>query len=232
MPQLAFAFLAGIVTIFSPCVIPILPIILSSALKKNKLYPVVMVLGLATVFSLLGVLFGAFGSVIGISRDSLNTVAIVILFVMGVVILFDRIGNRLSRIMNPLMTKCSVKFIKKDDSLIDGFFLGGVLGIVWAPCAGPILASILALATAAQNAVTGFVLLFTYSLGAGIPMLAIAYGGRRFAGKQKWLVTHSKLIKKIFGWILILTAAALYFGWFRVLEAALIPYLPEFVVNF
>lgn len=232
MTQLFFALLAGIITAVSPCVIPILPIILSSALKKSRFYPVMMILGMATMFSVLGVLFGAFGAAIPISRDSLNTFAIVILFLMGLFILSDSAGNRLSRIMNPLMTKCSVKFMKKDDSLLDGFFLGSVLGVVWAPCAGPILASILALAASSQSVLSGFLLLFVYSIGAGIPMLLIAYGGRRFVQGRQFLTTHSKQIKKAFAWILILTAVGLYFGWFRALEALLIPYLPDFFSAF
>lgn len=232
MAQLLFAFLAGLVTILSPCVIPILPIILSSALKRSRLYPVMMVLGLAITFSTLGVLFGAFGGAIGLSRDTLTTVAIVILLLMGLFIVADGAGGALSKVLGPVMTKCSTLFVKKDDSVFHGLFLGAVLGVVWAPCAGPILAGILALAASTQSISQGFLLLFVYSLGAGIPMLAIAYGGKRLVGGQRFLASHSTQIKKAFGWILILTAVAMYFGWFRKLEAALIPYLPDFISNF
>lgn len=230
--QILFAILAGLITISSPCIIPILPIILSSALKKNKLYPVIMVFGMSTTFSVLGILFGAFGGVIGISRDILTTVSIFILLIMGILMVVDGFGSRFAGLMNKLFAKFSTSYSGKEDSSFQAFFLGTILGVVWAPCVGPILASILAIATSTKSILSGFILLFAYSMGAGIPMIAIAYGGRRFLGGQKFLKNNSSIIKKVFGWILIATAIFLYFGLFKQIEAFLIPYYPDFISSF
>ena len=232
MTSLFFAALAGLVTITSPCVIPILPIILASALKKNPWFPVMMVLGLSTVFSFLGVLFGAFGSALPFSSSALNSAAIALMLLMGLSIVLDGVGNTLSQWLSPIMSRCARMHGGEDPSMIHGFFLGTLLGVVWAPCAGPILASILTLAASSKSLLKGFLLLFTYSVGAGIPMLIIAYGGHRFLRGRQFLTRHSAHIKKAFGWVLIATALLLYFGIFKKVEAAILPYSPDFISRF
>ncbi|PIR52522.1 cytochrome C biogenesis protein [Candidatus Peregrinibacteria bacterium CG10_big_fil_rev_8_21_14_0_10_49_10] len=230
-----FAFLAGLITVSSPCIIPILPIVLGSALKRNKFYPVFMVLGLAFTFSLLGVVFGSLGSFVGIGKRTLETVAIVLLFVMGLVIIIKPLNSLFSQWTGKLLATVPAVGVPSpgtSESPLQAFGVGSVLGIVWAPCAGPILAAILALAAAADNVMTSFLLLLTYAVGAGIPMLLIAYGGQRVLSGRRFVQQHSEAIKQAFGWILIVTAMFLYFGIFKRFEAFLIPYLPDYVTNF
>jgi cytochrome c-type biogenesis protein len=78
------------------------------------------------------------------------------------------------------------------------------------------------------NLVFGSVMLFSYSLGLGIPMLAIAYGGKRFSGKIQWTQRNSPTIKKLAGWVLILTGLAMLFGIDQYIQTILLPYFPEF----
>jgi len=227
----AFAFLAGIITVSSPCVIPILPIILGSALKKNRLYPLFMVLGLAFTFSLLGVVFGSLGSFAGIGKRTLETAAIILLGLMGLVIVIKPLSNLFSQWTSKLLA-LRAPSARQSESPLQAFLVGGTLGIVWAPCAGPVLASILALAAASQSVTTSFLLLLTYAIGAGIPMLIIAYGGQKALTGRRFVQQYAETIKMAFGWILLLTAFLLYFGIFKRFEAFLIPYLPSYVTNF
>lgn len=226
-----FAFLAGLVTVVSPCIIPVLPIVLGSALKKNKLYPIFMVLGLAFTFSLLGVVFGSLGSFIGIGKRTLETVAIVLLFVMGLVIVIKPLNAIFSRWTGKLLA-VGVPASGPSESPWQAFAVGSTLGFVWAPCTGPVLAAILALAAASKSAVTSFFFLLTYAIGAGIPMLLIAYSGQRVLKGRRFAQEHAETIKLAFGWILIGTAILLYFGIFKRIEAFLVPYLPSFITNF
>jgi len=231
MTTFSFAFLAGIITVSSPCVIPILPIILGSALKKNRLYPLFMVLGLVFTFSLLGVVFGSIGSFVGIGKRTLESAAIVLLGIMGLVIVIKPLSNLFSQWTSKLLA-LRTPSARQSESPLQAFLVGGTLGIVWAPCAGPVLASILALAAASQSVTTSFFLLLTYAIGAGIPMLLIAYGGQKALTGRRFVQQYAETIKMAFGWILLLTAFLLYFGIFKRFEAFLIPYLPSYVTNF
>ncbi len=226
-----FAFLAGLITVSSPCIIPILPIVLGSALKRNKLYPLFMVLGLAFTFSLLGVVFGSLGSLVGIGKRTLETVAIILLFAMGLVIIIKPLNAIFSQLTGKLLA-FGIPASGPSESPFQAFAVGITLGIVWAPCTGPILASILALAAASKSVVSSFFLLLTYAIGAGIPMLLIAYGGQRALTGRRFIQQHAEAIKQVFGWILLITAILLYFGIFKRFEALLIPYLPNYVTNF
>lgn len=225
-----FAFLAGLITVTSPCIIPILPIILGSALKRNRFYPLFMVLGLAFTFSLLGIVFGSLGSFIGIGKRTLETVAIVLLFLMGLVIVIKPLNILFSRWTGKLLTR-NVPVSGPSESPLQAFAVGCTLGIVWAPCTGPILASILALAAASNSVVTSFLLLFTYAIGAGFPMLLIAYGGQKALAGRTCIQRYSETIKLAFGWVLVLTAILLYLGIFKRIEAFLLPYLPGFITK-
>lgn len=225
-----FAFLAGIITVTSPCVIPILPIILGSALKRNRLYPLFMVLGLAFTFSILGVIFGSLGSFVGIGKRTLETAAIILLGLMGLVIVIKPLSNLFSQWTGKLLAVAPAS--GPSESPLQAFFVGSTLGVVWAPCAGPVLASILAIAAASKSVTTSFLLLFTYAVGAGIPMLLIAYGGQRALTGRRFVQQYAEMIKYVFGWILVLTAILLYFGIFKKFEAFLIPYLPSYITNF
>jgi len=226
-----FAFLAGIITVTSPCVIPILPIILGSALKRNRFYPLFMVVGLAFTFSLLGVVFGSLGSFVGIGKRTLETVAIILLGIMGLVIVIKPLSNLFSQWTGKLLA-FGTPTSGSSESPFQAFAVGSTLGVVWAPCAGPVLASILALAAASKSVTTSFLLLLTYAVGAGIPMLLIAYGGQRALTGRRFVQQHAEAIKQTFGWILLITAILLSFGIFKKIEAFLLPYLPSYVTTF
>jgi cytochrome c biogenesis protein CcdA len=227
----SLALLAGIVTVTSPCVIPILPIVLGSALKRNCLYPLFMVLGLAFTFSFLGVVFGSLGSFVGIGKRTLETAAVVLLGLMGIVIVIKPLNVLFSQWTGKLLA-VGIPTSGPSESPFQAFAVGSMLGFVWAPCTGPVLASILAIAAASKSVTTSFLLLFTYAVGAGIPMLLIAYGGQKALSGHRFIQQYAEAIKLAFGWILILTAILLYFGIFKRFEAFLVPYLPSFITNF
>ncbi|PIQ75827.1 cytochrome C biogenesis protein [Candidatus Peregrinibacteria bacterium CG10_big_fil_rev_8_21_14_0_10_49_24] len=226
-----FAFLAGVITVSSPCVIPILPIILGSALKRNRLYPFFMILGLAFTFSLLGVVFGSLGSFVGLGKRTLETAAIIVLGIMGLVIVIKPLSAIFSQWTGKLLA-FGTPTSGPSESPFQAFAVGSTLGIVWVPCAGPVLASVLAIAATSKSVTLSFFLLFTYAVGAGIPMLLIAYGGQKALSGRRFVQQYAETIKYVFGWILILTAILLYFGIFKKFEAFLLPYLPSYITTF
>lgn len=228
MGMFLLALAAGAITVTSPCIIPILPIILGSVLKDHKWYPVYLVLGMATTFTALGVLSGIFGSNLPIDRVFLNQLAVWLIGLMGVVLLVKPLGDLFSRGTSVLTSWLGTRGPKANELGQPGeaFALGSLLGIVWAPCAGPILGSIILLASSSGSVVKAGLLLFAYSIGAGVPMLAIAYGGKRAVAGRRFVQERSGQLKVAFGVILVLTAILMATGVLRELESLIVPYVP------
>jgi cytochrome c biogenesis protein CcdA len=183
---------------------------------------------MATTFTALGVLFGAFGSALPIDRDFLNQLAIWLIGLMGIVLLVKPLGDLFSRGTSTLTTWLGSRGPKANRLGQPGeaFALGSLLGIVWAPCAGPILGSIILLASSTGSVVKSALLLLSYSIGAGIPMLLIAYGGKRAVAGRRFIQEQSGKLKMTFGIVLLVTALLMATGAFRKMETLLAPYAP------
>ncbi len=203
------ALLAGILTVFSPCILPILPIIIGRSLNSHPWGPIALVSGLITGFAVTGSLLGITASwFIGLS-SSLHKFAIVLLLCLGILSIFPKLSYRLFSYIQ--IDHRLEKIIPI--GLMGEFCLGTQLGLVWTPCAGPILASILVLAASNQAMISAFILLIIYGIGAALPMLAIAYGSRFFSQQILNLRSHTVMLQRIGGVMVSLTAIAILSGW-------------------
>ncbi|MDI6655218.1 MAG: cytochrome c biogenesis CcdA family protein [Candidatus Hydrothermarchaeota archaeon] len=226
-PSIFLVFLAGVLTIATPCVIPILPPMLAGSVG-HRLRPLLIVLGSAVTFTFMGGLFSAIGLAASGFIDYLRFIFIAAIIGFGAVMVdegIDEIYTKYSSRLVNIFFRSGISRGSKN-SLFGAFVLGMSLGIVWIPCVGPILGSVLAYAAVQGNLLKGSVLLLVYSTGLGLPMLAIAYGGKYTAGKVEWVNRNSVLIRKIAGWILILAGAAMLFGIDRYVQKLLLPYAP------
>jgi cytochrome c biogenesis protein CcdA len=179
---------------------------------------------------------GGIFSVIGIAAGSVGNV--IRLFFAVLIIGFGAVwaDEDITEVYTKYSSQILNKFYKnpppvKDGSLWGAFVLGLSLGIVWIPCVGPILGAVLSLVAIEGNLLTGSLMLFSYSIGLGIPMLTIAYGGKRLSGKIEWTKRNSLTIKKLAGWVLILTGLAMLFGLDRWIQTFLLPYFPEYEIK-
>ena len=238
-PTLFLAFLAGVLTVTTPCIIPILPPMLAGSIG-HRLRPIFIVAGSAVTFTLMGGVFSALGIAAGgFSGPWLRALLISFIIGFGAVMVDDdinevyvkyssRMVNRVHGIFNRNRVMNHPQNAGENGrGLLGAFGLGLSLGIVWIPCVGPILGSILAFAAIQENMVRGSVLLLVYSIGLGIPLLTIAYGGKRVSGQLEWTRKNSVRIKKLAGWILILTGLAMLFGIDRLIQQTLLPYAPD-----
>jgi cytochrome c biogenesis protein CcdA len=226
-PSLVLAFLAGIVTVATPCVIPILPPLLAGSVG-HKLRPLLIVFGSTVTFTLMGGIFSAIGIAAGSAGNVLRIFFAMLIIGFGAV----WADKDINEVYTKYSTQVLNRFYKnptsvKDGSLWGAFVLGLSLGIVWIPCVGPILGAVLSLVAIEGNLLTGSLMLFSYSIGLGMPMLTIAYGGKRLSGKIEWTKRNSPTIKKLAGWVLILTGLAMLFGLDRWIQTFLLPYFPE-----
>ena len=205
---LGFAFLAGIVTILSPCILPILPIVLSGSVGGDKKRPYGIILGFILSFTFFTLFLATIIRLTGIPTNALRIIAGIVLLLFGLSLLL----SNLQAIMEKLFTKLSVFAPKANPNsgFWGGFVIGLTIGIVWTPCVGPILGSVIALAATSQVTATTFLITLTYSLGTAIPMFLIMYGGRNLLKKAPWLTHNTSLIQKAFGILMIIFSLAIF----------------------
>lgn len=232
--SLALVFLAGVLTIVTPCILPILPPMLAGSVG-HRLRPVFIVLGSSVAFTFMGGLFSAFGTAVSF-KETLRFLMIFMIIAFGAVMADEDISKIYTRYSSRLADFLSGTFRLKTSAsaehpLLSAFVLGLSLGVVWIPCVGPILGTVLSYATYQGELAYGSLLLFVYSLGLGIPMLAIAYGGKHAAGKLEWARRNYALIRKAAGIIMILSGLAILFGIDRYLQAALLPLIPKWALG-
>ena len=206
------AFLAGVFTIASPCVLPILPILLGTAMaRQSRARPLFIVAGFVLTFAALGMLLGVASSSLELAQEALRNTAIAMLALSGLVQLWRTPYNWLMARLDGPLQRLGAGGGNAGSGNAGGFVLGMSLGAVWTPCAGPVLASILALVAKAQDVGWSASLLVLYAAGAGIPMLVIAYGGQFMRGRGRQVAQHTERLQQVFGVLVLLTAAAIYF---------------------
>ena len=214
---LAFAFLAGIVTILSPCILPILPIVLSGSVGGDKKRPYGIILGFIISFTFFTLFLTKIVQLTGIPSDTLRVVAAIVLLVFG----FSLFIPNFQALTEKLFSKLSIFAPKANPNagFWGGFVIGLSIGLIWTPCVGPILASVIALAATSKVNTITFLITFAYSLGSAIPMFFIMYGGRNLLNKAPWLVKNSEGIQKGFGVLMIILAIGIFTNLDRQFEA-------------
>jgi len=208
------AIAAGALTVLSPCILPILPALLSASASAGFRHrPFWIVLGLAISFTVFGAVFAVFGTFLGLSNATLRYAAMAILLFFGLSLLWPSLWERVGSLVGSLAQKVpGADRPPAEQGRGGALLLGASLGLVWAPCAGPILGIIITLA-AVQGAFGRSLLLMSgYSLGAALPMLAIGYGGRRLYRKILSVGKWGELSHRVLGAVTIATVVALFFN--------------------
>ena len=196
---LAIGFLAGVVTAVSPCVLPVLPILLAAGASGRK--PLRIVAGLVTSFTVFTLFAAWLLGQLGLPDDFLRNAAIVLLFVLAATLLIPRVGQLIER---PLAFFSRFRLA----GVGGGFFLGATLGLVFVPCAGPVLATVTVVAANDSVGLRAILLTLAYAAGAALPMLLIARGGQEAAGRLR---RHAEEVRMISGALIAAVAFALVF---------------------
>lgn len=227
--DVGFSLAAGALTTLSPCVFPILPLVVGGAASQNRFAPVAMGAGMVASFALIGLILGTVGAAMGIDTAVLRVVGACLLIAFGITMLVPRLNDALTRAMTPLASRANAASGQlKSDSLAGAFILGSLLGLVWSPCSGPLLASALTLVASKGGALTGTAMLAVFGLGAAIPLVAIAYASKAgFTRSRSWVLAHIARLKTIFGIFIIALGLAILLGYDKLLEAAVVDVLPN-----
>ena len=233
---IAFAFLAGIVTVLSPCILPILPIILSSTIGGKTIgkgRPLGVVIGFIASFTFFTLFLSTIVRLLNIPGDSLRLISVVVIAVLGISFLIPQFQALLERLFSKL-----AQFVpqgNQENSLPagrQGFWSGLVIGLsvglLWTPCVGPILASVIALAITGSVTLTAFFITFAYAIGTAIPMLAIMIGGQSLLKRVPWLLRNTGNIQKGFGVVMIITAFAIFNNYDRIFQTYILQTFPQY----
>src|SRR6476619_5896761 len=211
MLTLLFALLAGIVTVAAPCALPVLPILFGASIgQTSKARPVFIALGFVASFTIVPIGFSAITHIIGIDPDRLRTLAVGLLLIFGFLMLWPRPFEWLGARAGDLLNRVHRIPIPAQSGNVGGFLLGTTLGLVWTPCAGPVLASILTVIATAPHIEWQALLLIVYAIGAAVPMLAIAYGGQFVTTRVRSIARVSHRLQQGFGVLVIVFAGAMY----------------------
>src|SRR5918999_176239 len=161
------AFAAGVVTALSPCVLPVLPIVFAGGAVGGPRRPYAIVAGIVVSFTVFTLVATALLSALGLPGDLLRNLAIAAIFLVAVGLLWPQFWELLSRPFAPLARL-------RPGDVGGGFTLGVSLGLVFSPCAGPVIGAVATLAAAEDFGLRSFALTFAYALGAGIVLLGVA----------------------------------------------------------
>jgi cytochrome c biogenesis protein CcdA/thiol-disulfide isomerase/thioredoxin len=209
---LGIGFLAGVITAVSPCILPVLPIVLAGgATSTGRRRPFAIIGGLVASFTVFTLAASSLLSSLGLPQDLLRNIAIAMLFVLAAALLFPQVAFLLERPL-AFMTR------RRGGDLGGGFVLGVSLGLVFVPCAGPVLATVTALSAEHRIGVDAVLLTLAYAIGAAVPMLLIALGGQRVA---KRLRAQSLIFRRAMGVLLAGAALAIVFNTAQSLQTAL-----------
>lgn len=231
---LLLAFVAGLVTILNPCVLPLIPILVTSAIGKHRLGPVALAAGLAVSFCLFGFTIIAFGFQLGIDEQAVRVGAGILLALAGLVLLVPAFQARLSAIAAPLTNRASQRLEGVDGGGLKGqFLIGLLLGIVWAPCVGPTLGTAIAAASQGEGLGSAFIIFVAFALGVVLSILLFAYGSRKALSTRAGLLRRlSRIAKPMFGAALLVVGLMIITGIDKKAEALVINLMPQSLINF
>lgn len=186
---------AGLASVLSPCVIPVIPVIMAGVEKKDRLRPLLVVVGLSVTFMSMGAVSSLFGAMLFGKTRYIEMAGAFLITAMGIMVLFDL--NIFKRFY--LLSNIRVN----GEGRFSALMLGMALGLVWVPCIGPMLSSILAMVGTSGELARGIILLGFYSLGLAIPMLAVAYSSHVLQRKLRVMAQHESVLRYVSGTILM-----------------------------
>jgi len=227
------ALLSGILSVLSPCVLPILPIVLGAAGSRHKLGPVALAAGLSVSFVVLGLFLATVGYAIGLSADALRPVAAVLIIVTGAVLLVPPLQARLAVASGPIAAWTDQRFGNQQGSGLAGqFWIGAVLGAVWSPCVGPTLGAASLLAAQCRDLFQVALTMFAFGVGAALPLLAVGIVSREVLTRwRQHLLSMGHRMKAALGLSFVIIGGLVMLGLDKTVETFLVNASPQWLTE-
>ncbi|OHC18745.1 MAG: DipZ protein [Pseudomonadales bacterium RIFCSPHIGHO2_02_FULL_60_43] len=210
--DIGLAFLEGVALIVSPCILPVLPLVLATSAGGGRRRPYGIIIGFVLAFTLFALAARQLVSLLGLDLDLVKNASLALLALLGLVLLSSRLSERFSALTQGLADFGNRLAGTGGEGLLGGIAIGALIGLVWTPCAGPILAAVLVQVIRQQTDLAGNLVILSFGIGAGVPMLVIALAGRKIMGKLGFFARHAEAVRKAFGVLIILSVAYIASG--------------------
>ncbi len=226
--ELVLGYLAGLLTLINPCVLPVLPIALASSLQKDQRGPLALALGMSVTFVIVGVSVSAVGPSLGVDDESVSRAGAALMIVFGSVLLIPQLHNRFSLATAGVAESADTTISGLDQTGLKSQFLGGVLlGGVWSPCIGPTLGGAISLASQGGNLWWAGAVMTSFALGISTIILVLAYGARESIRKrQNSLRGLAEKSKPIMGITFLAVGIIVWMKWHQAIEGWLLDLMP------
>lgn len=227
------AFIAGILSILSPCVLPILPLVLGAAASSHRHGPLALAAGLSLSFVGIGLFLATAGHSIGLDADRLRYVAATLILLVGIVLVVPRLQAKIAVAAGPIGNWADGRMVASRSGGVAGqFWIGVLLGAVWSPCVGPTLGAASLLAAQGKDLALVALTMLAFGIGAALPLLGLGWASRetmmRWRGR---LLAAGSGMKLLLGLLLLGIGMLVISGADKALESMLVEASPEWLTN-
>lgn len=228
MLELIFAYGAGLLTLINPCVLPVLPIVLVSALNADRRGPIALAAGMSLSFVIFGMLVASVGHAIGLNEQLLAQIGAGMMIAFGLILIIPAFATRFETAAAGLSAKADSQMTTSGNGGLKGQFVGGLLlGAVWSPCIGPTLGGAIALASQGESMGKALAIMIFFALGVSTLILAIGLGAREAIRKRaNNLRAIAERSKPIMGGVFIAVGLMIMLGVHHMIEAWAVRNLP------
>ena len=231
--ELFFGYLAGTLTLINPCVLPVLPIVLASALQAGRHGPLAVAAGMSLSFVTFGMIVSTVGHSIGLTESVLSQTGAVLMMLFGLVLLIPQLNEHFVTATAGISSSADAQLNNLSPSSMKSQFIGGMLlGAVWSPCIGPTLGGAISLASQGQNLIWVFAIMCSFALGVSSIILALGYGTREaIRSRHLQLRVLAEKAKPIMGGTFLIVGIVIFFKFHYIAEAWLVDVLPDWFLD-
>jgi cytochrome c biogenesis protein CcdA len=230
MGLVALAFVAGLLTALSPCVLPVLPLVMGSA-SRSRYGPPALAAGFVTTFTVIGVLLASVGTALGLSDAMVRHGSAATLVAAGVLMVSHRLHDAAGQWLSPLGSASAKLSARVDQRVGAQFLVGALLGGVWSPCVGPTLGAALGLASQGETLAQATATMAAFGMGAATLLLATGFASHAVIGQRLRLLNAGAAARPAFGILLLTVGVLVGSGLDKVIESVVLARLPQWWID-
>ena len=231
--ELVFAYIAGLLTLINPCVLPVLPIVLATALQASRHGPLILAAGMSLSFVTLGMAVTSFGYAVGLNEQDIARGGAVLMIGFGLILLVPRFSAAFSTATAGVAASADAGLDNVDRNTLRGQFLGGMLlGAVWSPCVGPTLGGAISLASQGQSLGWAAAIMVFFAMGVSTIIIALGYGARSALMKRQALMRRIAVAARpVMGVVFVAVGLMLLLNVHHMIEGWLLSVLPAWLID-